>query len=287
MSAQTPSQPHSGAAQAPQRVLLTGSAGRVGRAIRPYLRDRFALHLFDRVETTDPHPQETVLVGELGNPEQLNQALAGVTGVVHLAATHGHQLTFADSHETNYRGTLELLEAARRAGVQRLVYASSHHVFGLHPRHEFQPHSAALAPDAFYGLGKAFGELASSLYAHRYGIRTLAIRIGNADPEVHDERALRLWTSASDLAQLITLGLTHPELGTFEVAYGGSICPEPIFPDDPVAARLGYRPRDRALDHLAATFLTREAMPNHLGAGFVGGAYAVAPLAELANVEAP
>jgi uronate dehydrogenase len=178
-----------------------------------------------------------------------------------------------------------LLEATRDAGVKRFIYASSHHVMGLHRSEGFDALSAPLAPDAYYGLGKAFGELACSLFAHRYGIHTLVLRIGNADPSVADERALRIWTSAADLAQLVSLGLSAGDLGLFEIAYGGSICPDPIFPRDPVATRLGYTPRDRALDHLAPGYLERSRMPPSLGPDFVGGAYAAVPLAPLHDQE--
>lgn len=114
------------------------------------------------------------------------------------------------------------------------------------------------------------------MYAHRYGIRTLVVRIGNADPTVADARALRLWTSGRDMAQLFAIGATHPDLA-YEVVYGVSICPEPIFVD-PVATRLGYRPVDRAEAHLAPDFLPYDAMPARLGRDFVGGAYAVVDL---------
>lgn len=266
-----------------QRVLMTGAAGRVGRAIRPYLDGEVRLRLLDRVPC-DATATEEEIVAPLSDRGALRAAMEGVDAVVHLAATHGHRLSFEDSLEAHYRGTVALLEAAAAAGVQRLVYASSHHVMGLHPRDGFDPTSAPLAPDAYYGLGKAFGELACSLFAHRYGIRTLVLRIGNADPSVADERALRLWTSAADLAQLVALGLKHPGLGLFEVAYGGSICPEPLFAADPVAARLGYAPRDRALEHLSPDYLERAAMPAALGPAFVGGAYAAAALVPMGEV---
>jgi uronate dehydrogenase len=257
-------------------VLITGAAGRVGAAVRPHLRQRYALRLFDLVPVTDPGPTEVVVTGDLNSMPALDAALTGVDAVVHLACVHGHGLTLESSLDANYRAVIALLDATRRAGVQRFVYASSHHVFGLHRRAGFTPDAAPLAPDAHYGLGKAFGELACSMYAHRYGIRTLVVRIGNADPTVADDRALSLWVSARDLAQLFAIGLDHPEIA-FDVVYGVSICPTPLF-DDPHARRLGYQPVDRAEDHLAADFLGYQAMPARLGREFVGGAYAVIEL---------
>lgn len=257
-------------------VLVTGAAGRVGCAVRPFLRERFALRLFDRVPTPAPQEGETVLVGDLANPGDVGRALDGMDAVLHLAAVHGLELGFDASIDPNVRGVVHLLDGARRAGVARFVYASSHHVHGAHARAGFPGDDAPYAPDAYYGLGKAFGELVCALHAERFGLRTCVVRIGNADPSVSDDRVLRLWTSARDLAALFTIALTHPAI-RHDVVYGVSECPEPLYANERARA-LGYRPQDRALDHLAADFVPYDEMPSRLGRGFVGGAYAVAPL---------
>lgn len=257
-------------------VLVTGAAGRVGSAVRRFLRERFDLVLFDRVASPAPQTGERVLVGDLAVRTDVRAALVGVDAVLHLACVHGLDLAFDDSLDANLRGTVHVLDEARRAGVRRFVYASSHHVHGAHAREGFAGDDAPIAPDAYYGLGKAFGELACALHAQRFGLEVCMVRIGNADPQVADDRTLRLWTSARDLAGLFHLGLTHPDV-RHEVVYGVSICPDPLYRNER-AAELGYRPRDRALDHLAPDFVPFEAMPERLGRAYVGGAYMVAPL---------
>ncbi len=257
-------------------VLVTGAAGRVGSAVRPFLRERFDLVLFDRLASPAPRPGERAVVGDLAVRADVRAALAGVDAVLHLACVHGVELAFDDSLDANFRGTVHVLDEARRAGVRRFVYASSHHVHGAHARAGFTGDDAAYAPDAYYGLGKAFGELACALHAERFGLEVCVARIGNADPEVADDRALRLWTSARDLAELLAIGLTHPDV-RHDVVYGLSDCPEPLYRNER-ASELGYRPRDRALDHLAAGFVPFEAMDERLGRDYVGGAYMVAPL---------
>lgn len=257
-------------------ILITGAAGRVGTAIRPFLRERYGLRLFDRAPVRDPEPGEHVVQGDLARSSDVRPAVEGVAGVVHLACVHGLGIGFDDTVDANYRGTVVLLDETRRAGVDRFVYASSHHVLGMHPREGFGGDGAGLAPDAFYGLSKAFGEAACSMYAHRFGIRTLTVRIGNADPGVRDERSLRMWVSGRDLADLIALGLTHPDIG-YDVVYGVSECPDPLF-ENARARELGYRPRDRAENHLDAGYLSRTDMPPSLGGDYVGGAYAASRL---------
>ncbi len=257
-------------------VLLTGAAGRVATAVRPFLRQRFALRLHDRVAPPDLQAGETVVVGDLADRAHVREALRGVDAVVHLACVHGVDLTFEPGLDANYRAAVHLLDEARRAGIARFVYASSHHVHGAHPRDGFAGDGAAFAPDAYYGLGKAFGELACALHATRFGLRTLVVRIGNADPQVADDRSLRLWASGRDLAALFAIGLEHPDV-RHDVVYGVSECPEPLYPNAR-AHELGYRAQDRALDHLADGFVPYEAMPERSGRAFVGGAYAVLPL---------
>ena len=257
-------------------VLITGAAGRVGTAVRPHLCQRYALRNFDVLPVPDLAPGEEMVLGDLNDAPAVRAAVDGVDAVLHLACVHGHELSFEASLDANYRALIALLEATRRAGVKRFVYASSHHVFGLHRREGFEAGTAPLAPDAYYGLSKAFGELACSMYAHRYGLRTLVVRIGNADPQVADDRALRLWVSARDLAQMFAIGISHEAIG-FDVVYGVSSCPSPLF-EDARAARLGYQPLDRAEDHLAPDFVPYEAMPQRLGRDYVGGAYVMIEL---------
>lgn len=260
-------------------VLITGAAGRVGTALRPYLRESSDLRLLDRVAAPDATHAETVLVGDLADYPTVLAATRGVDAVIHLACVHGLELRFEDSVATNISGTMNVLEAMRAAGVTRHVYASSHHVLGAHGSVGLSPEAAAaldLAPDAHYGLGKAFGELASRMYAQRYGIRTLLIRIGNADPLVPDGRSLRMWTSARDLAQLVEIGLSDERVAC-DVVYGVSRSPSPLFAN-PRATELGYRPLDDARDNLAPGFVPYDAMQPALGRDHVGGAYAVRDL---------
>ncbi|KAF1020405.1 MAG: Uronate dehydrogenase [Paracidovorax wautersii] len=99
------------------------------------------------------------------------------------------------------------------------------------------------------------------------------IRIGNADAQVADARRLRMWVSARDLAQLVRIGLTHPDV-RHDVVYGVSDSPHPMFSNHRARA-LGYRPQDNAADHLAPGYLDHAAMDQPgSGRDFVGGAYA-------------
>src|SRR5690606_22390195 len=130
----------------------------------------------------EPTAGEEAFQGDLNDPELVASAVAGASGVVHLACVHGFDLTFEQSLDVNYRALLALLQASVTAGVEHFVYTSSLHAVGQQPLKGFAGDHAPLSPDAFYGLSKVFGEAACALYTRRSNLRTLIIRVGNADP---------------------------------------------------------------------------------------------------------
>jgi uronate dehydrogenase len=248
------------------RILLTGAAGAVGRLLTPLLQEQYDVRL------TDLQPLDGALQGDLSDPEFARRAVSGVDAVVHLAGLVASQVTFEDTLDPNYRAVLALLEGCRTENVCRFIFASSHHIQGLFPSGTTWTEADPLAPDGFYALSKAFGEAASAMYAHRFGIRTLVIRIGNANEQVVDGRRERLWISARDLVQLIGIGLRAENL-QYEIVYGVSRCENGLFPNEN-AARLGYIPQDCAHQSRAPEFRALSALGPEDGPTLVGGRFA-------------
>jgi len=257
-----------------KHILLTGASGLVGTALRPWLAKTYdRVHLTDRQPLpSPPAANETFTQGDITELSFVSRLLDGVDGIAHLAGLVGAKYTYHDVLGPNFTGTYNIYEAARLAGISRVVYASSHHAVGFHPRGTPIDHTTAPRPDGYYGLSKAFGEATGSYFADAYGLHVLAIRIGYVGENVVNERRLHTWISARDLAQLIHLGLTAPDLG-YQVVYGISENPDPFF-DNANATRLGYRPQDRALDHLADPALS-EAKPDEtsLEGRLIGGQF--------------
>jgi uronate dehydrogenase len=139
-------------------------------------------------------------------------------------------------------GTISLFDAARASGVQRVIYASSHHVVGFHSRAERINDQVELRPDSRYGVGKAFGEAIGALYAYKHDMKVLAIRIGNVNTRPIDRRRLGSWLSWRDLGQLVSIGIENPSI-LFNVVYGISDATGRNY-DNSSAYRLGYRPKD-------------------------------------------
>lgn len=225
-------------------ILITGAAGIVGTGLRRELAGQFEkLRLFVRAPIANLAPGEEQVIGDITDIESLRRAMDGVKGIIHLAGC----TTDADIEQQidgNIRGAFNLYEAARDAGVERVVFASSHHVVGYYPRRRRIGTEVLLRPDSRYGLTKAFGEQAGAMFADKYGLRVLCIRIGYVDDKPIDRRRLSIWSSWRDLAQLVRIGLTHPQL-RYAVVYGVSNNTRGFF-DNETAFKLGYQPQDDA-----------------------------------------
>ena len=227
-----------------KRIVITGAAGDAASQLRPHLLARgYRLCCID-IRPTKTMPGEMAIVADVTDRAAMMREFAGMDAVVHLAAC----TTDADWPEQvklSVEGTIEVFEAARVAGIERVVYASTNHVVGMYPRPPSGPARGSrevLLPDSRYGVAKAFGESVSALFAYKYAMRVLVIRIGNVNNSPVDRRRLGIWVSPRDFAQLVALGIEHPEL-RFEIVYGISDHTGRHY-DNATAYALGFRPQD-------------------------------------------
>jgi uronate dehydrogenase len=227
---------------APQTLLLTGAAGGVGTFLRERLpRYGYDLRLLDRAPV-EGAPE--AVTADLNDTEALAGAVRGVDAIVHLAGI-STEAPFADILRANIEGTYHLYEAARAAGVRRIVNASSNHAVGFTERPADGSHvpvDTPLRPDTYYGLSKCFGENLASLYADRYGITTVSLRIGSCFAKPRSIRMLDTWLSPDDCGRLVHAALTAPVTGHVPV-YGISANTRAWWDLGP-ARKLGYEPQD-------------------------------------------
>jgi uronate dehydrogenase len=226
-----------------QRVLITGAAGGVGKRLRRLLGSVYTLQLTDRTRPDDLGPDEQFVAADLAVAGEIDRAVAGVEGIVHLGAVSVER-PWDDILPANIVGSYNLFEAARRHEVQRIVFASSNHVVGFYPRARRIGTGALVRPDGYYGVSKAFGEALGALYAYKFGLRVTCLRIGNVADAPIDERRLSIWVAPGDLVQLVRIGLEHPEI-RFEVLWGASDNARGWW-DNERAFELGYKPRGRS-----------------------------------------
>lgn len=231
-----------------KRIVITGAAGGVATSLRPLLRPHYRLRLSDRRPVADLVEGEEQAPASLDDMAALRAVVAGSDGIVHLGG-HPLESDWETILASNIIGVHNLFEAARLEGVKRVVFASSNHAMGFYPKAETIPVDRTVRPDSRYGLSKAFGEAMGSLYADKYGLEVMSIRIGHVLPKPYDRRRLAIWISVRDLAQLVRIGLDHPDVKN-TIVYGMSDNKRAWW-DNAEAARLGYRPMDRSEDYAA------------------------------------
>ncbi len=175
-------------------ILITGGCGFIGANLVEHLRGKggYRLRILDNLATGRREYLDHALgpsclsgageliVGDVRNEQQVEEAVRGVAGVVHLAA----HTSVVDSLEdpihdfgVNAQGTLNLLEACRAHGIERFVYASSNAVVGeQRPPIDERKVPTPLSP---YGASKLVGEALCSAYYHSFGIKAISLRFAN------------------------------------------------------------------------------------------------------------
>ena len=252
-------------------ILMTGAAGGIGSYLRPELSGKYALRLSDRASITDLGENESFVAADLTDLDAVCAAVDGVDGILHFGG-HASEGVWENILDANIIGMRNVYEAARVCGVKRVVWASSNHAVGFYRRDQTIDHTVYPKPDSRYGVSKVFGEAMGSLYADKYGLEVVNLRIGNVATEPVDKRRLAIWISPRDLAQLCSIGLDHPEI-KFEIFYGASKNSQGWY-DNSNAERYGYSPEECSDDYAEAV-LAKEppAAPDDPAEIFQGGAF--------------
>lgn len=266
----------------PERVLVTGAGGLLGRAVVGQLRDlgvgvTAMLHRPGDVEA------ERVVVGDMTDAAFVRDAVDGTDAVIHCAALRAPMMGTAEAVFCgNVTGTFTVLEQAGRAGVRRAVVSSSYSVLGLtfaptmrHPAYLPIDEEVPLQVEDPYAHSKQVDELSADLAWKRYGMTVVALRLpflGGIADTIRDraERvaqdpafgtaAREFWTylETRDAARACLLGLTEPPSGCHivSVAAPNTLAPYPT--EQLLAAYHPNVPRRRAFPGRTAPFdLTR------------------------------
>jgi uronate dehydrogenase len=257
------------------RVLITGAGGGIGSALRETLRGVYPiLRLSDRVALAPAREGEEVVDRtNIADMEAVERLIAGCDGIVHLGGISGES-SWENILEGNIVGLYNVFEAARRAGVKRIVMATSNHAVGFYRRDRKIDHTVLPRPDSRYGVSKAFSEALASLYADKHGIGFLLTRIGNFGERPIDKRRLAIWISPRDYTQLVRIGLEHPDI-RYEIVYGVSGNQRSWY-DNSNAYRLGYKPQDDSEPYAAAVLATEPGGADPIAETHQGGTFCAA-----------
>jgi nucleoside-diphosphate-sugar epimerase len=200
-----------------RNVLLTGATGFVGPYLVKELLDRKAcikvLTMNKAGNFKGLEDKITLARGNISDPGSLQNVMKDVEMVIHLAAVSN--INYAILHpietfETNATGTLNLLEEARKNHVEKFVYISSSHVYGM-PQYLPMDEKHPINPGEPYAASKAAAEMLVNIYALNYGLKTTIIRPFNMyGPGQSEDFIIPSIISQALKKDLIELGNLNP-----------------------------------------------------------------------------
>lgn len=246
------------------RVVITGAAGVIGSVLRDGLSDRHEIVGIDRRRTGDRSLRRV----DMTRAKAAGDAtFEGADAIVDLAASPKLETPWSEVWKNNLPATMNALEAARRHGVKRVVYASSNHVVGLYERDApyaqivageidgLDPatiprldSSSPIRPDSPYAIGKATGEAAARHYSEEFDLRAICLRIGTvlADDTPTRPRHFATLLTHADLVRLFEAALGAPDEVRFGIYYGVSANTWRFWDLEEARDEIGYEPEDDA-----------------------------------------
>jgi len=245
-------------------VLVTGLSGLIGGALHRELAGKYALRALNRRPVTGVECHRA----DLGDLDAIRPAFADVDAVVHLGAAAGDNNAPADIMRSNVTGTYNVFEAARLAGVARVIFASSgatvsgwekdpplsHLVAGRYDEAKGfarLTHESPMRPSGLYGASKIWGEAIARHYSDTYNLSAICVRIGRvltADRPT-SAREFSVFCSQRDVVRMIELCITAPPALKFDVFYAVSDNRWGYRDLEHARRVLGFEPRDRAEDY--------------------------------------
>jgi uronate dehydrogenase len=218
------------------KILITGAAGKLGKALRHDLAAAgHQLRLGDVAPIENPEGEPIHL--DIADGEAVLRAMEGIEAVAHLAwgrTSSERQLNWIRGNfDVNAKGTYHLLWAAQKCGVSRFVYTSTLSVFGHVANFGSRTFDETTPPkpEDAYGLTKYFGEEACRMFSQHCAMSVIVLRLCNlADDElwqeaqacslsdVHGATWRAMTTHVSDVARAIHLALTVPN-ARFEIIH--------------------------------------------------------------------
>ena len=256
-----------------KRVVVTGANGLIGRMVLDAWRQSGQYDAVGLARSEGPY---TDILTDTSDLDALVAAFGGANTVVHLAGSSAVSSSWEDVLESNIIGLRNVFEAARIAGVPRVVFSSSNHAVGTFetanspqiweiddPRQIDE--TSEIMPDSLYGVSKAYGEALARYYVDHHGMEAVCLRIGGVTgsdaptnprnlwhPDRDAEAGIRearmrvraVWLSERDCIQLIERSIEADV--RWALVYGISDNPRKLWDIDHAREVLGYEPQDAA-----------------------------------------
>jgi uronate dehydrogenase len=250
----------------PKRVLVTGSAGRIGRAaVHALIARGHSVVGFDLVPT-EGIPGVQSVIGSIQDPEAISRAADGVESLIHLAAVpddarypRGEPPDDGDNFldelaPNNLVGAYHVMEVARKLKIPRVILASTGQVVDGYLQDGSTPVTVSLVtrPRYLYACTKVFLEAMGQVYARHHGIAVLAVRLGwcPRPGQVEEIRSSKLgqdvYLSPGDVGRFFVAAVEVEKLTGYAVVFATSRPVHQLRYDlEPARKLIGYEPQDR------------------------------------------
>jgi NAD(P)-dependent dehydrogenase (short-subunit alcohol dehydrogenase family) len=250
-----------------QRILVTGSAGRIGRAVVAELTARGHDVIGFDIRPTPGLPEGKWIVGGVTEPELLRRAATGAKAVVHLAATpddsryprgtppNDEDNFLSELVPNNLVGPYHLMEVARVLGIPRVILASTGQVIAGHLTDDNIPVTPQSLPRPryLYACTKVFLESLGQVYAKEHGIEVLAVRLGWCPRDAGQVAEIRsrelfqdVYLSPGDAGRFFAAAVEASGLPPFSIVYATSLHTHTLRYDLTSAKEmLAWEPRER------------------------------------------
>ncbi len=250
-----------------QRVFITGAAGTVGTTLWQAWekQDLYTLTLMD----INPIENSTSRVeqADIRDYTAMQELCQEQDVLVHLAYIRQDSLGKVPGEVSDIGASMNLFEAARECGVQKIVYASTNHVSGWNERLSSPPRFSTgdqFRPDGWYGAMKGMAEIAGRYLVDAYDMRFISIRIGsyNGTYEPNGIRHCSTLLTPRDCVQLFSLAIDYDGPVKYLITYGRSANTDGYqqgYLDISGAVEvLGYQPEDNLIKSHLHKFLKSE-----------------------------
>ena len=227
----------------------------MGQQIVPLLRPVFALRLLDTapLQHLELSGDDEYVCASIRDLTALERACAGVFAMIHLAAIPEEADFHSQLLPTNLEGAYNAFEAARRASVGKVIFASTGQTVLSYPAGEWVTPEMPARPSSVYACTKLFGEALARHYADVHGMQVIVIRLCMFQPYESPllrspGAAQREWCSPRDFVQLIVKCLQSDV--SFAVFFGVSNNTGRFWDISNAQRLVGYDPVDNAADYL-------------------------------------
>jgi uronate dehydrogenase len=232
-------------------ILVTGASGRIGKAVVKELQTRGKrLRGFDRVATPG---LADMVVGTLTSEADIARAVRGVQTLIHLAATPDDADFLAEIVPNNIIGVYHIFEEAHKAGVKRLIVASSGQVVWYQRMAGPLPVGVDVQPTPryWYAAAKMFLEAAGRSFAEKFGLEVIVVRLGwcPRTPEQVEEIRAEKWAqdvylSPNDAGRFFACATEATLVQKFALVYATSKPKRVMYDLETTKRLLGFEPRE-------------------------------------------